>query len=637
MEKEQYKKYDKNNFLSLLRDLQKEYTNGEPRVDDEFFDYLVDFYENKFNDKFDTIGFIPENNQSKVNLEYYMPSLDKVKESDKTYDNKINNFKKKNPGGFFLIDKLDGCSIQLTITKDSYSVFTRGDGEVGSDVSKIYEYLKIPKIKFNKKFDKIVIRGEIVMSNENFMKYLQTHPESKKSRTTVGGFINSASRNSKKINLEDFKLLDFISYDIQYYYQEITQIEKLNLLLELGFKVAHYEIDNTNLESEFLKKYLLQRRIETEYDIDGIVIVSSDHISLPKLKEENKNPDYKIAYKLDTFIEAEVIDIEWIPSKSGFIIPTVIIKEIELLGSYINRATGKNSKFILENKIGKGSKIIITLGGDIIPNIVSVVKSSKKSDMILPDESITNYEMNETGVHYLVSNNENRDVIIAKFDYFLKHMKVESIGKTIIGKLYDSGITTFLDLFTITQEKLSLIDRLGEKNSKKIYDNLHSSLNNCELFQIMNASCVFGGFGEKKIKLIIDNIPNVLEYSDKVELKEKIIEIKGFSDTTADIFVNNLENFKTFLKNHPQINILKDESESYSEKEKIKIVLTGFTKFNEEINNKLKENGYVIDKSVSKSTKYLVVKDENSLKGKAEKAQKYGITIIFYEDFIKLL
>lgn len=631
---ENYKILSKTEFRTLLENLQEKYTNNISTVDDEFFDYLVEYYIDKFNEEFNLIGYKPVSNIE--TLEISMPSLDKIK--GKSAENKLALFLKKNTFNdncYIIEDKFDGVSIQCTFVNGKIKLLTRGDGLIGSNVSQLAPFLNLPTIK-----GKLIIRGEIVISKQNFEKYVECEnakekntKKLEKSRNTVTGIINSISRG------EDFditlaSLLDFIVYEVQYYKKLLSEDEQLKLLTKLGFKTAPF-VYITELSIPILEDILIERRKVSEYDIDGIVIIFKNSVSE---ENENKNPNNKIAFKLDTYVKAKVITIEWnISSKDGKIKPTVIIEEVNILGSYVNKLSGKNAKYIIDNKIGKNTELIITLGGDIIPDIISIEKPSKASDMIYPTLNKDEYDWNESGIEFVIKNlEENSDVAISRFKYFITHLDIKDIGIAIIKKLYNNGIDSFYKLFEMKVENIKNIGedkKIGEKNAIKICNNIKYAIENSTLSEIMAASCIFGsGFCTKKIEQIIIKYPNVLEMVTDEDLLIKIKEIDGFSDITANKFIKNLPIFITWLLEHPQIKIV---NKTFVLDNKEGIVFSGFRTVEESYTKLIEKSNYIVKDSLTKDIKFLIVKNKDEVTSKTEKATKYGIQIIEKEEFKK--
>ena len=617
--------------------MQEKYTNDISNVDDDFFDYLVEYYTDKYNEEFTLIGYKPVSNTE--TLEIPMPSLDKIK--GKSAENKLALFLKKNTFNdncYIIEDKFDGVSMQCTFVNGKVKLLTRGDGLIGSNVSPLAPFLNLPMIK-----EKLIIRGEIVISKQNFKQYVECENNKEKntkklekSRNTVTGIINSISRG-EEFDVTLASLLDFIVYEVQYYKKLLSEDEQLKLLNKLGFKTSQ-SFYITTLSIPILEDILIERRKVSEYDIDGIVIIFKNSISEAN---ENKNPNNKIAFKLDTYVKAKVLTVEWnISSKDGKIKPTVIIEEVNILGSHVNRLSGKNAKYIINNKIGKNTELIITLGGDVTPDIISIEKPSKASDMIYPSLKKDEYDWNESMIEFVIRNLENSDVIISRFKYFITHLDIKDIGIAIIKKLYNNGIDSFYKLFEMKVEDIKNIGedkKIGEKNAIKICNNIKYAIENSTLSEIMAASCIFGsGFCTKKLEQIIIKYPNVLEMVTDEDLLIKIKQIDGFSDITANKFIKNLPIFINWLIEHPQINIVKKTFILNKEgTNKEGIVFSGFRTVEETYTKLIENSNYIVKDSLTKDIKFLIVKNKDEVTSKTEKANKYGIQIIEKDEFKK--
>jgi len=653
-----YSSLTKYKFKNLLEDLQENYTNGEPLVSDEFFDYLTDFYFTKFDEEFNLVGFAPEKAFIKEPLEYYMSSLDKAK--GKLANKKLELFLKKNSKigptnsliteSFILEDKLDGCSAQITFTKKDIKILTRGDGQIGSNISALSKYLNLPSysiFSLKENGGKIVVKGEIVISKDNFNLYSSEELKNEnnknnllKSRTTLAGIVNSTSRG-EEIDPKLGSLLDFVAYEILY--PNTNETDQLSTLKKMGFKIPTFEYINS-LNIEELENNLINRRKTSSFDIDGLVIIANNNKYYEI--EKDKNPSHKIAFKLDTFATTKVIDVEWnISSKDGLIKPVVVVEEVMILGSHVNNPTGKNAKFIIDKKIGRGAVVIITLGGDIIPDIVFVEKPAKEKDMIYPDLDEDEYEWNKSGVEFVLTNIEDsEDVMMARFKYFLKHLDVKDIGKSNIKKIYENGIDTFYKLFEMTVNDIKDIGsdkKIGEKTATKICNGIKEAITNVELYKIMGACCIFGrGFSLKKTKLIVDTYPNILEMAslDEEEISTKIKNIKGFASLSSDQFASNLKKFNEWLIEHPQIKIKKSSLSSSLKKEEKKgeerkVVFSGFRKLDDEFHDNLSKYNFIVEDSITKNTNILITKNIGDNTSKVEKARKYNIEVIDIEGF----
>src|SRR5579872_1560295 len=161
---EKSKQFNQKQFEKFLDDSCKKYYNNEPDddiIDDKIYDKLVNLYENKFNIKYKKIGYKAIATLSKSKLPYYMGSLDKIKT-----EHSLNLWIKKNIAKEYVImDKIDGISVLYYNNNNENFLFKRSDGIIGSNISHLIKYFKLPIIK------NCAIRGELVITKKEFEKY----------------------------------------------------------------------------------------------------------------------------------------------------------------------------------------------------------------------------------------------------------------------------------------------------------------------------------------------------------------------------------------------------------------------------------------------------------------------------------
>ena len=420
------------------------------------------------------------------------------------------------------------------------------------------------------------------------------------------------------------------------------QMKYLETFKPLNHIVEYKKYNYNKLTNDNLSKYLEDRRKNSDYDIDGIVVYDSSR----KYEHSGGNPEYGFAFKAilsDQYAEALVTDVLWEPSMDGFLKPRVKINPIELVGVTITYATAFHAKFVEENKLGPGAVIKIIRSGDVIPDIMEVIKPASNNKPKMPS---VDYIWDKNHVNILIKNLEESEhlrIIKAKrMDYFFSTIGVKYISIGILQKLVDAGYDNIISILEADHEELAKIEGLGKKLIVKIFKNIDEIMKNTKLEKIMAGSHVFGtGIGEKKIKLILRKLPNVLKIKDKAELKKKILNIEGFSDISADKFVDNINKFKTFydeLRKIYEIEYLEESDESTeSETKKIftdnKIVFTGFRDNN--LQEKIEKLGGTVNTSVSSKTNLVVHADDEKTSSKLKKAEELNIEIISKSNFIK--
>jgi NAD-dependent DNA ligase len=386
------------------------YNSGNVKLDDNDFDFIKEFLLQKYpNSKYKNKIGCEIKTKKKIILPFHLGSMNKIKT-----ELSINNWKTKFKGDYCIMDKLDGCSALYEFKDNKYSLYTRGDGSEGGNISNILKYLELPKISGVKHF---VVRGEIIINKHIFEK--KYYGKYSNPRNFVSGIINT--KNIDKNIIND---IDFIAYEIVHPLMKID--EQLITLKKLKFNVvSSLIVDNFNIN--FLKEIFEKRKKKTNYLIDGIIIRHNSLYALPS----SGNPKYAFAFKMDSeeqFGNTIVKNINWNASKYGYLKPQLVVEPVMIGGVTIKHITGKNAKFIKENKIGIGTELKIKRSGDVIPEIVEVIKNS---DEPLFPENI-NYIWNNTNVDIIITDNSTESVDIKLITDFFKKLKTDSLSQGTI-------------------------------------------------------------------------------------------------------------------------------------------------------------------------------------------------------------
>lgn len=622
--------------LETLLYFQNTYENNlSEQIDDALFDTLVNIYQEQSGLSYYVVGATPTG--AKETLPYYLGSLDKAK--GKTAPSDIERYLKAYPGTKIIEDKIDGNSglylVRYINGKLLRKLYTRGNGYVGTDISHLLNYIDLPIPDFD-----IVVRGELVIPLDDFENYVNNTPSGevklKNARNAGSGVINSKDTNETLA-----KMMRFFAYNIlDWPYDKINAERQLYYLSKLKFDIPWFrEVSFADLPTDriiaILEEFLRDRRENSPYDIDGLVI--ADNAKFYPI-EVGHNPRSMIAFKVDVFSSTKVIDIVWSASKDGVLKPVVIYDPVNVSGVTMTRASGKNAKFIIENSLGIGSEILVTRAGDVIPDIVDVLSPGT---LKLPTEK---YIWNDNKVEFILEEIDTSNVVQQeRIEYFMRTMDIKNVGPGRVSLLYDNGFDTIYKILAAKAEDFAKIEGLGMKSGKQMYDNIQKAIHQAPLANLMAASGVFGpGFGVRKMDAVLGVYPDILEYSDTPieKLTEMIGKIPGF-DATASTFAYYLPAFVGWLKIHTMIEIDIPETvvtgtemiPGYVPMVGLKIVFTGFR--SSELEDAIKQRGGNVSTSVNKNTSFLVAKDPSDLKGKGEKAQELKIPIVSLEEFRK--
>lgn len=618
---------------AILYSADKYYNTSESVISDEIYDILIDFLKLK-----DPKSKILKNvgakikSKNKVKLDYWLGSMDKIKPPS----NQLNIWTKKYIPPYNLSDKLDGISALLIYNNNKINMYTRGTANEGLDITHLIKYLRLPDyekvhkyckkhgIKGNKNM--IALRGELIMKESVFNnKWSLTL---KNGRNSVAGLVNSKTINPELAMDTELILYEIIDpfYDIQ------TQ---LDIIKDMGFNCVNYKVIN-NIDYDLLSNYLKDRRKNSEYQIDGIIVTSMKN----QTRNIDGNPEYAFAFKdvLEDQIGVTIVEgIEWNISKDGLIKPTILLKPITIGGVEIKRTSGFNAKFIVDNNIGIGTQVEIIRSGDVIPYIKRVIKSTKAE---MPKER---WEWNESKVDIKIENiKTNNKVLIKNIYHFFSTIGTKGLGEKIVEKLVDAGFNSVIDIIKAKENDLLKVEGFKDKSVKNLMESIEKSLQNISLSKIMAGSNKLGsGLGEERFKQILGKYPNILsEYKKwtKKEFIERIKELNGWEEKTSTLLVSNFDEFIDFYNTIKKYIVLeiKEVTEGYFTNKTV--VLTGFR--DKTLQDKIESQNGKIGNSVTKTTDFLVVKDQSVIDEgttKITKAQELGIKIITKEKLIKLL
>ena len=606
-------------FLELANDYYRNHSST--LIDDDSYDWLEDYAKKKKpnNPFFKLIGAPTEN---KVLLPEWMGSLDKVRDDPKA----LESWMKKYKAPYVLTEKLDGNSGMYGITKHKeLQLFTRGDGTFGRNISKYIEYFQddyksIEQIfalkEINKKKDyPLLVRGELILSKQSWE---LIKDKGANARNVIAGTLNA-----KRPDPDIAKHIRFVAYEL--IEPKMPFYEGLTFMQKLGFDTVYAKvIEPSEITTEKLTENLIDRRKNSQYDIDGIVIRDND---IHKTIKE-KNPKYAFAFKtMITHESAEVIvtNVEWNVSKDGLIKPIVQFAPVTINNVKIKQASGFNGAFIEKNGIGIGSKITIIRSGDVIPHITSVIT---KSVAMMPDIP---YEWTETHVDIMVKKDgQNDQMKLRQMVHFSKTLDIAHLGEGTLKKLYETGIDTISKLLSLQKADLLLVDGIKEKSAENITVSIKKSMENTNCLQLMVASNLFGrGFGERKLNMIVTAHPEILTGKPPTSLKE----IDGIGEATAKQFLENLPNFYMFLK-EIGYSCVEKKKPPKTENNKLKDMIIVFTGFrNKEWEKIITDSGGTMGSSISKNTSIVVAADKTDGSAKLKKAHELNIPIYDKDEF----
>jgi len=561
---------------------------------------------------------------------------------------------KKNLNGedyqYVVEHKIDGLSAVMRYNNGSFELgATRGNGEVGEDITKNMKTIRSLPLKIEEKAE-MELRGEIYLAKSEFQRLNEERLENDESP-----FANPRNAAAGSVRQLDSKIaaqrsLSILIYDlISHSGREFeTHLEVFSYLREQGFKVNwHQSAADIEAVIEICEQWQEERE-SLDFEIDGLVIKINNLALREKLGSTARSPRWAIAYKFPAQQKTTKIkDIEISLGRTGALTPTAILEPVELAGSTVSRATLHNEDEIIRKDIRIGDTVLVQKAGDIIPEVIKVIKDDRDgsekefkmpencpvcgSEVIRPEgEAVsrcTNIscpaQRKESILHFV-----SRDA-----------MNIDGVGPALIEQLLNNNlIEDYADLYFLKQSHLKDLERMGEKSSQNVIEAIAASKER-EFLRVLYALGIrHVGIGAARI--LAKNFDSI------EEIKEATAEELENIDEIGPVIAESIVGFFQERHNRDLLSRLKQagirlEKEKTPENEKFldgkKFVFTGslnnYTR--SEVKDLVEKAGGRAVSSVSSKTDYLVIGDNPG--SKYDKAQQLGVEILSEAEFKEMI
>ena len=549
--------------------------------------------------------------------------------------------------------KIDGLSVGLNYNNGIFeSGATRGNGIVGENITKNLMTIKNIPLNIDEKGE-LTVRGEVYISKKDFeeinkIQEEQDQPLYANPRNLAAGSLrqlDSKLTAKRPLDIFIFNLEDINSKQFK------THSESLEYLKQLGFHVSpEFKVFKTMDEIIEYIKYWTEHREDLGFGIDGMVIKVNNLAQREQMGYTAKSPRWAIAYKFPAERkETKLLDIVVEVGRTGTITPTAVLEPIRLAGTTVSRATLHNEDYINEKDIKINDTVLVQKAGDIIPQVVEVIKEKRTGEEIefkMPEECPVCGEptVRLEGEAAVKCINISCPAQIRRgIIHFASReaMDIDGLGESIITLLLKQDlIKDISDLYYLKKEQISVLERMGDKSATNLINAINKSKEN-DLWRFIN------GLG---IKLIGTKAAKVLasEFKDLDKLmnatEQELINLEEFGQTMADSVVE-------FFKEEKNISVIEklkeagvntkliesDDADIPKIFEKMKIVLTGTlpTLKRNDAKEMIEKRGGKATSSVSKSTSFVLAGEEAG--SKLTKANDLGIKVIDEEKFLQLI
>ena len=553
--------------------------------------------------------------------------------------------------------KIDGLSTALKYENGLLvQGATRGNGLIGEDVTENLRTIKhIPK-ELKEKIN-ITVRGEVFIGTKEFEKMneereILEEPLFANARNAAAGSLRQLDSKITASRPLDIFIFNVQKYDENTFDAENSHFTELNKLSNLGFNVVPVRTLCSTIDEaiEAIKK-IGEDREKLSFGIDGAV-VKVDNLRLREiLGTTYKVPKWAIAYKYPPEKkETKLLDIVCQVGRTGAITPTAILKPVKVAGSTISKTTLHNEDFIKEKGLMIGDTVVIQKQGDVIPEVVDVIKSKRTGEekeflmpKVCPVCGAPVVREDGEAVARCIGI-ECSAKILRNIAHFVSKegMDIDGLGIKIIEQLVDNGlIKNIADIYTLTVDKIASLKKNGRKFAQNLIDAINVSKNN-DLYKLLTALGI-RHIGTKSAKGLTKRYKSIDDIATASFEELSMIEDVG-SITAESIYEffrqeQTIDLIKRLKEAGVNTKVLENKDEGkYDERFFGKtFVLTGtlenYTR--DQASEIIEKFGGKVSGSVSKKTSYVLAGEEAG--SKLTKAQDLGVQIITEQQFNEMI
>jgi len=676
------KKQAEKRIKTLRKEVQKHidlyHTKDTPEISDETYDALVrDLLdlENKFPE------FKKESPTEKVGGKI-LEGFKKVKHSvpQWSYDNifgfdellawqeKIKRFIEKEGLGkekleYIVELKIDGLKVVLTYENGKLVLgATRGDGEVGEDITENIKMIKNIPEKVSAK-DTFVAIGEAWIKKSDLVKI--NKQREKENLPLYANPRNLAAGTLRQLDTSAVAKRDLQTFVYDIEFPEKTKDEKIKtheeeliFLKKQGFYVnKDFRLCKSVEDIEKVYEAWAKKRDKEEYGIDGLVIKINSKKICEALGYTAKAPRFAVAYKFPAEeVTTKVLDINVQIGRTGALTPVAHLEPVRVAGSTVSRATLHNQDEIDRHDLRIGDTVIIRKAGDIIPEVVSVFKNlrtgkekkfsiiefAKKHDWEIVKEKVGHAgsrASNPDSAAWYIKDKKNAVIKREEMIHFVskKGMNIVGLGDKIVEFLMDEGLVTERkDFFELKAGDIEGFEGFKEKSINNLLESIKESR------KVVLSKFIYSlgirHVGEETAELLAKRFRTFGKFQ-KAKFEE-LEQIEGVGEVVAKSIVDWFENKDNQIELKgllPFLQIQKLENSGGNKFAGMTFVLTGTlaNMSRDEAKKKIKDLGGKVANSVSKNTTYVVAGEDPG--SKYNEAKKLGVEILNEDGFGKLL
>jgi DNA ligase (NAD+) len=579
-------------------------------------------------------------------------SLDNALNEDemRAFDQRVRELLKGEPYEYVAELKLDGLSMAVHYEQGRMvRAITRGDGQVGEDVSENARTIRSLPLRVKSKLPAFEVRGEALMTLQAFERLNARQLQLGLPALANPRNVAAGSLRALEPTLTASRQLDYSAYFLlvegQFYYE--SHWESLEELSKMGFKVNSHRKKCAGLDDVLqFYRHWESKRDSLAYEIDGVVVKVDSVRQQVLLGWTAKAPRWAIAFKFPAHQEQTVVEnIEVQVGRTGTLTPVAHLKAVNLSGVTVTRATLHNEDEIARLGVEIGDTVLVERSGDVIPKVVRVVAQGEqrrpfrmpKHCPVCGGEIVR--EEGEAASRCINTNCPAR--LKESVLHFAARgvMDIDGMGDVLADQLVTRGIVkSVADIYDLTLDQLTELERMGQKSAEKVLRNIDASRKQ-PLPRVLNGLGI-PFVGERTAQILAETFGSLDAIADAHE------ETLQQADEVGPKVSQSIRQFFHERRNRELMERLRQAGLTFEHAIKEKtggrlagkvFVLTGTLPnlTREDAKERIEAAGGKVTGSVSKKTDYVVAGSDPG--SKLDKASSLGVQVIGEPELLALL
>jgi DNA ligase (NAD+) len=555
---------------------------------------------------------------------------------------------------FTIEPKIDGLAIMLRYERGRFNVgATRGDGFQGEDITANLKTIRtVPLSLHDSPPPSLEVRGEVYLSRAAFQKINDE-------RAAAGQplFANPRNCAAGSVRQLDSRITARRPLDVFIYalgeargWQPRTQWEMLEAFLKWGFKTNPNNRRVETIDDVVAACAEWEHRRETlDYEIDGVVVKVNDLDVQSELGAVGREPRWAIAFKFPPVQATTVLrSIEVNVGRTGSLNPFAVLEPVQVGGVTISQATLHNEDDIRRKDIRVGDTVLVHRAGEVIPQVIGPILSKRPADAApyeLPKACpVCHSPVVRTEGEAMARCTGGFAKCVAQRFELLKHfvgrgaMDIETVGEKLAWSLIQNQLVYDpSDLYLLTKDQLTALERMGDKSAQNMLDNIEASKQRTLTRVLYALGIRYVGYQTAEL---LARAFGTMERVRAASLDD-VLSVEGIGPKIAESvygWFHELENLKLVDKLAAAgVNMSGDATTLAGPLAGLTIVVTGRLERHSrtQIEQRIKELGGAVGDSVSKKTSYLVAGEDAG--SKLARAQKLGTPILDEAGFEALI